>query len=313
MSKHYADGYDLGQRDGTNGENRLPMRAWVRSLTNVGSYLPGATNRDDEWIKGYRQGLEDKVRDFRVSVSEKDGNMVATAANHPLGAADNDPPTGGGTGGINSFTHRIAVARNLYEQANRLQSFLHQTENDFRMLFSRHDLLAGEFFNDLLNYHIKPRAQQIAGLAENVRAADLPKMQALVQKYEQAILGKERGQAAATAYFASIALRAADQLSGLTAAVGAGDPRDYGTQLETARSVRRVFEGLLSQLDALGRAYDACARDHDELMRQDFDALIRQNINPRLQEISDLWRTVRDRDLAGIDDVISRLQTVSSV
>ena len=95
--------------------------------------------------------------------------------------------------------------------------------------------------------------------------------------------------------------------------MGNGDPRDDETQLAVAQSVRRVFEALLGQLDAIGRAYDACARDHDELMRQDFDALIRQNIGPRLQEISDLWRVVRDRDLVGIDDVISRLRTVPSM
>ena len=220
---------------------------------------------------------------------------------------------GGAMAGANTFAHRSAVARNLYEQSARLRNFLYQTEGDFRALFSQHELLVGEFFNDLLTYHIRPRVQQIAQLASDVQTQDQPRIQALVEKYEQAIQGKERGHAAATAYFANVNLSAADQLAGLAAAMGNGDPRDYETQLAVAQSVRRVFEALLGQLDAIGRAYDACARDHDELMRQDFDALIRQNIGPRLQEISDLWRVVRDRDLAGIDDVISRLRTVSSM
>ena len=48
-------------------------------------------------------------------------------------------------------------------------------------------------------------------------------------------------------------------------------------------------------------------------MQQDFDRFIRNNIEPRLHSLSDLWRAVNDKDLAGIDDVISRLQTVSAM
>jgi hypothetical protein len=67
MSKTYSDAYALGQKDGASGDNRLPMRAWMRTLTNMGSYLPGAENRDDEWIKGYRQGFEDQRRQFNIA------------------------------------------------------------------------------------------------------------------------------------------------------------------------------------------------------------------------------------------------------
>lgn len=305
MSKSYSEGYTLGQQDGAGCENRLPARAWMR-LAHVGSYLPGAENRDDEWRKGYRQGFEDRVR--QVNVVQRSGE-TAMGLNQSggMGAA----AAGGGT---NTFAHRIAVARSLYEQALRLQRFVEQTGEDFGALFSRHDVLVGEFFNDLLTYHIRPRMQQLYDLAESVQTQDRPRIAALVEKYEIAISGKEAlGQAAATRYFASINLSSANRLSGLTAALGDGDPRDYETQLAVAQSIRRAFEALLEQLDAMGRAYDACARDHDELMRQDFDALIRQNIEPRLQEISDLYRAVQHQDLPGVDDVISRLRTVSSM
>lgn len=310
MSKTYSDGYALGQKDGANGENRLPARAWVRSLTHLGSYLPGAQNRDDEWIKGYRQGFEDKVRQINVSQPGR-GIAMESMENRGFSEIMGTTPTGGDHG-TNTFTHRIAVARNLYEQTVGLQHFLLQTGNDFQSLFSRHALLAGEFFDDLLMYHIRPRVQQIASLAESVQVQDQPKLQALIQKYEQAIQGKERGLTAATAYFAQMSLSMADQLSSLAAAISNGDPRDYDTQLAVAQSIRRVFEALLTQLDAIGRAYDSCSRDHDELMRQDFDAFIRQNIEPRLGEISALWRKVRDFDIEGINDVISRLRIVSS-
>jgi hypothetical protein len=313
MSKTFSDAYKLGQSDGEEGENKLPTRAWVRSLTHIGSYLPGAENRDDEWVKGYRQGFEDKVK--QVNVKVQPDKEVTMNSNETMSFPNQLPETSpmGGSQGTNAFAYRIAIARNLYEQTTHLRNFLFQTDADFRNLFSQHELLAGEFFNDLLTYHLRPRVQQISELANQVQTQDQPKIQSLVEKYEYAIQGKERGQAAATAYFAHIGLSHADQLSGLSAAIGNGDPRDYDTQLAVAQSVRRIFEGLLSQLDAIGRAYDSCVRDHDELMKQDFDNLLRQNIEPRLQQISDLWRVVRDRDLAGIDDVISRLKTVAAM
>lgn len=309
MNKSFSDGYALGQADGSDGENRLAMRSWVRSFTNLGSYLPGAENRDDQWINGYRNGFEDKVRHIYVQPFSKDDASM----NNLTSSRGPDVPGTDSTGANNTFAHRIAVARNLYDQAVRLRNFLHHTQRSFSTLFAQHDLLAGEFFNDLLHYHIRPRLQEMALLADNVQTLDQPKIQRLVEKYEYAIRGKERGQVAATSFFASVNLAAADHLSGLQMGMGGHDPRDYTTQLAVARSVRRAFEGLLSQLDSTGRMYDACVKDHDELMRQDFDALIRQHLDPRLLEISNLWRAVHDKDLPGIDDVIDRLRVVSEM
>lgn len=316
MSKTYAQAYVLGQKDGASGQDRLSWRAFARMLSNPGSYLPGAQNRDDQWIKGYRQGFEDKVRVQQVAPVTQQAMGLDSAA--PSGGGIDAPPLGGGRGGEgggggpNTFAHRIAVAQSLYEQIVQLESFLQQTDSDFAQLFARHELLAGEFFNDLLQYHVHPRRQQLAEVAYAVASQDKRRMQDIVLKYQQAIHGKSLGQTRAAEYFSAVALGVANHLGHLSAALGDGDPRDYDTQLAVAQSLRRMFEALLAQLDTAAKRYHACALDHDELMRQDFDAFINENVEPRLQDFSDLWRAIQDRDLVGVDDVISRLRIVAS-
>lgn len=309
MSKTYSEAYALGQKDGEQGENKMAWRSFTRTLTNVGSYLPGAENRDDEWLKGYRQGFEDQVRLVNVNIKQEGGGAMGLNSFSGVGS-DGYSAT---SGGQNSFAHRIAVAENLYQQVLTTERVLYQTEQDFGQLFVRHELLASEFFNDLLTYHIRPRIAQIQAITETVSQIDRPVIQSFILKYQQAIRGKEQGLTAANQYFAAINLAAVQPLSGLSVAVSQGDPRDYHTQLAVAHSIKQVFETLMSQVDAISREYHHCIQDHDQLMKQDFDGFIRNNVEPRLQDLSDLWRAIHDKDIAGIDDVISRLNTVSSI
>ncbi len=75
----FAKGNALGRGDGKAGENRLPSRAAER-LLHIGSYLPGAENRDDEFRRGYIDGFDDEVRLRRVSVAaaNEGGSMSDT-------------------------------------------------------------------------------------------------------------------------------------------------------------------------------------------------------------------------------------------
>ena len=160
---------------------------------------------------------------------------------------------------------------------------------------------------------IKKLPDQMTHLKQEVVNDDLVKLRDLVLKYEQAIHGMAQGQASATQYFNAINLASSNHLSGIGMAMGNSDPRDYDTQLAVARSIKNIFEALRSQIDASGKELDACANNHDQLMRQDFNAFIQNNVEPRLHGLSALWREVNDKDIVAIDDVIMRLITVSSM
>jgi hypothetical protein len=222
-------------------------------------------------------------------------------------------------GGDVSLTRLINVSHNFYQQAVHLESFVEQTREDFQRLFAGHELLIAEYFIDLENHHIRPREQQLVRLADSVRALDLPWIRNLIQKYEQAKAGKESaGLSNAAAYFASINASAADRLSGLSVTMGNADPLDYDTQIAVAQSIRRMFEALMEQIRAIGDAYHDCAQEHQKvLMKQDYERLMNEIINPRLQEISDVYRAIGAggsgvTDLDAIDDVIARLRRLGS-
>lgn len=314
MSKTYSDAYALGQKDGETGENRLSWRAFKRTFTNPGSYLPGAGNRDDEWIKGYRQGFEDRVRELRVAPPSTKGSQVNTLdhSQNNFSNTFSGAPGGSGGGGSNTFAYRISVAESLYEQIVRLVKFIENTATEFDGLFEKHQQLVGEFFFDLQTDNVKPRKLELEVLAEALASEDAPAVRGLIEKYQTAVHGKLRGGIEATKYFTNVnTLIPVNQL-GLSMTLDSADPRDYETQLTIARSIRRIFEDLKDQVDSAGKTYDSCAKDHDQLMKQDFDQFIRENVQPRLQTMSDIWRNINNRDIVAIDDVISRILTASN-
>ena len=61
MAKDYSNGYTQGQTDGKDGDNKLAMRSFKR-LLNIGTWLPGAENRDAQFRTGYLISAHDLTK-----------------------------------------------------------------------------------------------------------------------------------------------------------------------------------------------------------------------------------------------------------
>jgi hypothetical protein len=74
MNRDYAEGLRHGHTDGKGGDNNLPARA-AKRLIKLDQLLPGATNRHDEYTRGYKQGNEDEQRVRTAAASGSLSNL----------------------------------------------------------------------------------------------------------------------------------------------------------------------------------------------------------------------------------------------
>lgn len=316
MSKTYSDAYTLGQKDGETGQNKLPWHAFKRMFTNVGVYLPGAGNRDDEWIKGYRQGFEDRVRELRIVQSNATKEDQMNSLNHGMGNPSNIPSatlgSSGGSGGNggqgNNLATRIAAAQSLYETIVKFGKFVDETNAEYENVFVKHKyLLLEEYFDSLQESYVKPRISQLVQLQMDLSNQDTIFVRQKIQEYHQAASGLVNGLVLANKYFTDTdASIPQNNLSSIPNAEG-GDVRDLNYQLAIAKNIKTLFENLRDQVDLIGKSYDACTKSHDQVFLQHFQYFIDNHAAPRLQDMSDIWRNINNKDIVAIDDLINRL------
>lgn len=285
-----------GEDDARSGREAIPQRAVSLRRTILSG--PGRTANEEEIYLNRYNAMKNSE-----NLTSKMAEIIR--ADGPSFSAPSS------SNSKNSFAHRIKAAENLYEGIVRIGHVIDSTEKDLRTIFMHHDLLIAEYFEDLLQNNIKPRVIDLRALKQEIVQHDARAVAALVEKYQQAIRGKEQGKQIAEEFFSNVNLAALAHLDRVAIDQGSGNPRDYDTQIAVAWSIKGMFEALLVQIDMTGRAYDACVHEHGELMEQDFSAFVRNNVEPRLHTLTGIWRAVSDTDITAIDDIIARLKAVS--
>jgi nucleoid DNA-binding protein len=263
MSKTYYNAYQLGQQDGINGHNRLPFRSFTRMLTNIGVYLPGAANRDDEWLKGYRAGFEDSIRKINIG----DDSMSK----------------------INDWDHQISVATSLWKVIDDTANLLDDVKNQLQQLVNGHsDLMQGNFFVFCEN-HIKPRIKNFSDLIIILQQTDSPAVQKMIQG-----LTIGRGSKYATAavqHNISSILSAVGQIN-LGAAVSGGQKNDLSYQLSIINNLIGLMNKTNDAVNVIQNTFTYCISEHKNLMVQYFGKFTVNNAAPRVQTLRAIMNNI---------------------
>ncbi|MCX7087718.1 MAG: hypothetical protein NTV00_06645 [Methylococcales bacterium] len=306
MSKSFTKGYALGQQDGGNGENKLPLRSFTRLFTNPASYLPGAQNRDAEWVKGYRTGFEDQVRTVNVRSCPEETAMSIESASSGMHNMD-ILPENSGSSGKQSLDYQISVAESLLSLMSNAANVIDATGEQFNHLVQAHEDWVSDFMEIFVEEHLRPRLQQLGEVYMALSSEDVSEIRSIINSLMSLKHGASGGKHA-TQMFTSVTLGLVDGLSQIGGAVGCGDQvNSYATQIAVSQSLKRVLTALLEHLNTLGATLNQRVNEHDELMSEDFNKFYRKHAEPRLEQLSKLYRAVENEDIPMLEDIICRL------
>lgn len=171
MNKDYAAGNQNGHEDGKTGENHLAIRA-AKRLLNIGSYLPGAEARDDQYRQGYLAGFEDEVRTHRVaSEPSASFNTGDTAMSNAT-----------------SYAHQIELLQHLQgylaEFQERLMGVSANYQRKVDTLHSEGGLM-DETHRDFTDQCLGPTRALIDRLVQHIGDNDIPAVQREITFLEQ--------------------------------------------------------------------------------------------------------------------------------
>jgi len=162
VSKDYSKGNKDGHEDGKTGDNRLALRG-AKRLLNIGSYLPGAENRDGQYIKGYVAGFQDEVRVSNVKLA-------------PQGQSSTRPTGEQAMSNATSFAHQIELLLNLKQYLLDFQErLLGVSANYQRKVDALHGAgLMDETYRDFVEREVETTRAMITRLVDNIGASDIP-------------------------------------------------------------------------------------------------------------------------------------------
>jgi len=224
MSKDYSKGYKQGQQDGANGDNNLAMQSFKRLFTEVGSWLPGADNRGDQFRAGYLAGFEDKIRviqtdntprspmpetlgrgeftdesriEREASRTHENGQSVSspssstspaiTALNNMVRDKVASTIYGGSMSSPTSFSHQIELLIQLKQYLGDFQARLLGVSSNYQRKID--ELHGAGMMDETANRYIENELAQtqalIARLVEHIGASDIPKVASEISFLEQ--------------------------------------------------------------------------------------------------------------------------------
>jgi hypothetical protein len=144
MNRDYAEGLKHGHTDGKGGDNNLPARA-AKRLIKLDQLLPGATNRHDEYTRGYKQGNEDEQRVRMAAASGSLSNLSIQEMSMSTSDVRNHVPNQVhgvmGGGGQTRIAEQLEM---LYGLKQYLQAFQEKLNTQSFFYQKKVDELAGD-------------------------------------------------------------------------------------------------------------------------------------------------------------------------
>jgi len=175
MAKDFYEGYKLGALDGKSGDNKLASRSFKRLVSKIGSWLPGAENRDAQFREGYLTGFNDKVRTIQTSNIAPNNTTL--------------PATGGTMSSSTSFSHQVELLLGLKQYLNDFQDRLSGVSANYeRKLNELHGAgLMEETYQRYSANELTQTKAMIARLIEHIEQSDLPAVNKEIAYLEQKI------------------------------------------------------------------------------------------------------------------------------
>jgi hypothetical protein len=189
MNRDYNDGLQNGHTDGQGGENRLPSRA-LKRLFQPDQLLPGATNRHDEYRRGYVQGFEDETRlkTAATSLSQQPYHPLNIHTNPETAMSTQDlrhnvptqvhqslSRTGGNGGGWREYSTQLDLLYQTKQFLEALQERLHASGAMYQNYTDRLD--QEQMMMDPLRRiteNMESTRQAISRLIEQIGTQDIP-------------------------------------------------------------------------------------------------------------------------------------------
>jgi hypothetical protein len=140
------------------------MRSAQRLATNIGSWLPGSDNRDNQYRAGYRAGFEDKVRTIQTTTLPE-----ATMPN------------------ATSFAHQIDLLVELNQYLGDFQERLMGVSANYqRKVDALHQAgMMDETYYRYVENELAQTQALIAKLVEHISANDMPRVRSETAYLEQ--------------------------------------------------------------------------------------------------------------------------------
>lgn len=300
MSKTFYKAYQLGQKDGTSGQNKLASRSFMRMFTNIGSYLPGSANRDDEWIKGYRSGFDDSVRTYNVRSQvgnfniNNSTNMDTLDEGAQFNVRGNSQQKGGGGGmsKVNDWDYQLGVAGGLLRATAETAIVVDEVKNKLNEVVYNHgDLMQGNF-RMMCDHFLEPLIRDFENLKLHLTQSDQPEIHKIIS-------GLSAGKA--SKYGTAVQANTQNIVASILGAVGSvhlgsvvtgGQTNDLYYQLSIVENLIRIMETAKSTVDNIGRTYNQCVQAHDDLMVQYFKKFVINCLDPRMQEFRVIYHNI---------------------
>jgi hypothetical protein len=162
-----------------------------------------------------------------------------------------------------------------------------------------------QFFDYLIDNHLKPRLRELGGIYLQLQNNDLVTLRTLIEKLNALIHGYGTGATESTKFFTNATMGLTSSMPSIQSPEGSND---YASQLEVMMSIKRVYQAFGTDIVYFGRSLKTHVNEHEDLMKEDFKRFHDDNLTPRLAQLKVLLNNMETNDMPVIEEMIRRLQ-----
>ncbi len=205
----------------------------------------------------------------------------------------------------NDFNYQISVAESLYKLFLQAKQNTDDIGRTFNNLIRNHDDLMKQFFDYLIDNHLKPRLREVGGIYLQMQDNDLVTLRKIIEKLNALLHGYGAGATESTKFFTNATMSLTSSMPSIQAPEG---KNNYASQLEVMMSIKKVYQAFGTDIVYFGRSLKTHVNEHEDLMKEDFKRFHDDNLTPRLAQLKALLNNMEMEDMPVIEEMIRRLQ-----
>jgi hypothetical protein len=297
------DGYKLGVDD-YKGDGVKHKFRFFKALHPI-NYLWNFDNSLQSFRKNYNAGFEDTQKTthqvYTTNTTKGETMGIESTSNSSEHFETINTPKSN----KNDFNYQISVAESLYKLILKATQNTDDIGRTFNNLIRNHDDLMKQFFDYLIDNHLKPRLSELGGIYLQLQNNDLVTLRTLIEKLNALIHGYGNGATESTKFFTNATMGLTSSMPSIQSPEGRND---YASQLEVMMSIKRVYQAFGTDIVYFGRSLKTHVNEHEDLMKEDFKRFHDDNLTPRLAQLKVLLNNMETNDMPVIEEMIRRLQ-----
>jgi hypothetical protein len=298
------DGYEQGVND-YKGEGVKHKFRFFKALHPI-NYLWNFDNSLQSFRKNYNTGFEDTQKTtHQIYTTQNTLKGETMGLESPYNNDENFEKINTPKSNKNDFNYQISVAESLYKLFLQAKQNTDDIGNTFHRLIVNHDDLMKQFFDYLIDNHLKPRLREVGGIYLQMQDNDLIAIKGTIEKLNALIHGYGTGATESTKFFTNATMNLTSSMPSIQSPEGRND---YASQLEVMMSIKRVYQAFGTDIVYFGRSLKRQVEQHEDLMKEDFKRFHDDNLTPRLAQLKALLNNMETNDMPVIEEMIRRLQ-----